>query len=89
MGFERPTIARHLRASSEREAGDSLAGMKRHFVQLAYRAGTLCAHCRCGWEGTGYQVRAVGSYQAVWAAERDASSHEAEQGQSAQKAVNQ
>ena len=55
--------------------------MKRHVVELAYRAGTICACCRSGWEGAGYGVRALDREQAPRAAERDATEHEAEQDQ--------
>lgn len=54
--------------------------MKRHFVELAYRAcGTISARCRCGWEGTAYQLRRIGRAQAIRAADHDAAEHEAEQ----------
>ncbi|MGH8904913.1 MAG: hypothetical protein ACRDYA_25320 [Egibacteraceae bacterium] len=56
--------------------------MKRHHVELAYRTGgTISARCRCGWEGTAYQLRDIGRTQAIRAAEHDAAEHEAEQEQ--------
>jgi hypothetical protein len=53
---------------------------KRHFVELAYRAGAIYPCCCCGWEGTSYQLRTLGPGQAIQAAKHEATEHKEGQG---------
>jgi hypothetical protein len=57
----------------------------RHRVELAYAQGELWARCRCGWEGTAYELAVNGHDGAYQAAERDAREHEQAQAQTAER----